>query len=198
MGINDLKAKAYELAGVSTTQQLKAKYATIGALNLRLKASWQQAVDFLHTNPVSDRPIDPVSDPRTPAKTIADLKAEVYALAHVSTPQQLKAKYDSLGALNFSFKISWEKALDLLATSQPDFQAWLANPPEEYKALFAEIEMVSENFSNKLETAKQLGQDAHEMAVSLEQLAQSAQTEAISLRQEAENADWVAQKAKLN
>jgi len=189
MGINDLKAKAYELAGVTTTQQLKAKYGAIASLNLRLKASWQEAIAFLETNPVGDR--------ATP-KTIAELKAKVYALAQVSTPQQLKAKYESLRALNFSFKASWEKAFNLLEANQKDFQSWLDNPPEEYKALFAEIETTSEEFSTKLKRAKQLGEEAQNMATSLEQLAQEAQNEAEQMRQEAEIAYRVAQQANLN
>lgn len=189
MGINDLKARAYELAGVTTTQQLKAKYKAIAPLNLRLKACWQEAIALLKTNPVGDR-VNP--------KTITELKAEVYALAQVSTPQQLKAKYELLRAINFSSKTSWEKALNLLAANQPDFQAWLANPPEEYKALFAEIETTSEEFSTKLERAKQLGEEAQNMASSLEQLAQEAQNEAEQMRQEAEIAYRVAQQAKLN
>ncbi|MBD2114362.1 hypothetical protein [Leptolyngbya subtilissima] len=189
MGINDLKARAYELAGVTTTRQLKAKYAAIAQLNLRLKASWQEASAVLQTNPVSDS---------TPAKTIAELRAEVYTLAQVSTTQQLKTKYEHLRALNFSFKTSWEKALTLLSANQQDFRAWLANPPEEYKALFAEIETVSDSFNSKLEKVKQLGQEARAMAISLEQLAEESQEEAEQLRQEAETAHQIAQQANLN
>ncbi|MEO1070022.1 MAG: hypothetical protein AAFW95_13030 [Cyanobacteria bacterium J06638_6] len=189
MGINDLKVKAYGLAGVTTTQQLKAKYTAIARHNLRLKASWQQAIAFLETNPVSDR---------SPVKTITELKAEVYTLAQVSTTQQLKAKSPALGALNFSFKASWEKALTLLAASSEDFQTWLTNPPEEYKALFAEIETVSEDFSTHLEKAKQLGQEALTMAIGLEQLAQDTQAEANELRTAAETAAQQAQQAQLN
>lgn len=189
MEINRLKARAYELAGVANTQQLKAKYKAIAALNLRLKASWQEAIAFLETKPVGDR---------ATSKTTTEIKAEVYALARVSTPQQLKAQYEPLRALNFSFKTSWEKALDLLAVNQQDFQAWLANPPEEYKALFAEIETTSEEFNTRLERANRLGKEAQNMATSLEQLAQEAQNEAEQMRQEAEIAYRVTQQAKLN
>ncbi|WP_017297785.1 hypothetical protein [Nodosilinea nodulosa] len=189
MGINDLKARAYELAGVTNTRRLKAKYAAIAQLNLRLKASWQEAIAVLETNLPSDN---------TPAKAIANLKAEVYTLAQVATTQQLKTKYEPLRALNFSFKTSWEKALTLLTTNQQDFQAWLVNPPEQYKALFAEIEAVSDSFNSKLERAKQLGQEARAMAISLEQLAEEAQEDTGQLRQEAEIAYQIAQQANLN
>lgn len=187
MGINDLKAKAYELAGVSNTQQLKAKYQPIKGLNLRLKASWQQAVALLEAD------IQPTLE-----KSITDLKTEVYSLAQVAKTIELKANYPTLSALNFSFKSSWETALTLLQTEQSDFQSWLENPPDEYKDLFKEIASASDEFSDKLEKAKHLGRDALAMAESLEQLAEEAQAEAEQLRQDAETADHVARWANLN
>lgn len=187
MGINDLKAKAYELAGVSNTQQLKAKYRPIGELNLRLKSSWQQVVALLEAGLQS-----------TPANSISHLKAEVYDLAQVAQTGELKAKYPSLSSLNFSFKSSWETALNLLQADRPDFQNWLKNPPEEYRDLFKDIESVSTEFGDKVKKAKHLGEDALEMAKSLEQLAEEAQAEAEHLRQEAETAARVAQRANLN
>ncbi len=187
MGINDLKAKAYELAGVSNTQQLKAKYQPIGDLNLRLKSSWQQVIALLEADL---RP--------TPTKSISDLKAEVHALAQVAKTRELKTKYPSLSSLNFSFKSSWETAFNLLQADRPDFQNWLKNPPEEYRDLFKDIESVSAEFGDKVKKAKHLGEDALAMAESLEQLAEEAQTEAEELRQEAETAARVARRANLN
>lgn len=43
--LNQLKVQAYELTGVATTKQLKAKIKLAQALDLRLKKSWQQIVD---------------------------------------------------------------------------------------------------------------------------------------------------------
>jgi hypothetical protein len=43
MKFQELKSKVYELAEVSTTQQLKAKYVEIKALDMRRKDSWEQA-----------------------------------------------------------------------------------------------------------------------------------------------------------
>ncbi len=189
MGINQLKAKAYALAGVTTTQQLKANYTAIAALNLRLKVSWQQVVAFLENNP----PVQPNLD-----KTMATLKAEVYTLAGVANTQQLKARYEDFRALNFSYKAAWQTALAQLQAEPSDFQTWLANPPEEYKALFADIESVSADFNAKLDKAKALGQDARTMAEGLEQLAEDAQAEANQLRQEADLAYEVAQRSRLN
>lgn len=189
MDIKELKAKAYELAGVSNTQQLKARYQTINKLNLRLKSSWQDVVDFLRTHPVANQ---------IPPQTIHELKVAVYTLAQVSTTQELKTRYKALRTLNFSFRSSWTTALEFLNANQQDFQTWLANPPEDYKALFAEIDSASNDFRVKLEQAKILGKDARKMAESLEQLAQEAQEDVENLRGEAEIAYQVAQQAELN
>jgi hypothetical protein len=48
MKFQELKAKVYELAEVNTTQQLKAKYAEIKALDMRRKASWEKALSVVH------------------------------------------------------------------------------------------------------------------------------------------------------
>jgi CRISPR/Cas system-associated endonuclease Cas3-HD len=44
MKLQELKAKVYQLAQVSTTQQLKAKYEAIQTLDMRRKASWERAL----------------------------------------------------------------------------------------------------------------------------------------------------------
>lgn len=44
MKLQELKAKVYELAGINTTKQLKAKYKEIQTLDMRLKTSWQKTL----------------------------------------------------------------------------------------------------------------------------------------------------------
>jgi chromosome segregation ATPase len=44
MKLSELKALIYELSGVVSTTQLKAKYAEIRSLDMRRKASWEQAL----------------------------------------------------------------------------------------------------------------------------------------------------------
>jgi len=44
MKLQELKAKVYELAGVNSTKQIKAKYKEIKTLDMRLKTSWQQTL----------------------------------------------------------------------------------------------------------------------------------------------------------
>jgi uncharacterized phage infection (PIP) family protein YhgE len=43
MKLQELKATIYGLAGVNTTQQIKAKYEEIKALDMRRKSSWEKA-----------------------------------------------------------------------------------------------------------------------------------------------------------
>jgi hypothetical protein len=44
MKLDEFRTKVYELAQVSTTQHLKAKYAEIKTLDMRRKTSWEQAL----------------------------------------------------------------------------------------------------------------------------------------------------------
>jgi hypothetical protein len=189
MKIQVLKAHAYELAGVTNTQELKANYDRIRRLNLRRKAAWQEAVEFLKTQPIPNH---------AGAKTIHELKAAVYKLAQVSGTKQLKANYASLGQLNFSFKSAWETALDLLQDNLSDFEAWRESPPEEYRELFADIESTSHALGESIGKAKALGKDAKEMAASLEKLGQEAKAEAEHLREDADTHLRVARQAEFN
>lgn len=47
MKFDELKAQVYELAEVSTTPQLKSKYEAVQSLDMRRKASWQQALTIV-------------------------------------------------------------------------------------------------------------------------------------------------------
>lgn len=47
MKFEQLKTKVYELATVSTTQQLKAKYGEINILDMRRKLSWEKALTII-------------------------------------------------------------------------------------------------------------------------------------------------------
>jgi hypothetical protein len=51
MKLQELKAKVYQLAGVSTTQQLKAQHSAIQSLDLRRKADWEKALIILQPQP---------------------------------------------------------------------------------------------------------------------------------------------------
>lgn len=47
MKFQELKSKVYELAKVTTTQQLKAKYEEIKTLDMRRKDSWEKALTVI-------------------------------------------------------------------------------------------------------------------------------------------------------
>ncbi|MBD2094259.1 hypothetical protein H6F90_03740 [Trichocoleus sp. FACHB-591] len=49
MKFQELKAKVYELAKVTTTQQLKVKYEEIKTLDMRRRASWEKALSVIQS-----------------------------------------------------------------------------------------------------------------------------------------------------
>ena len=49
MKLAELKAKVYELSGVTTTKQLKARYKDLKTLDLRCKDAWAKALAFLQS-----------------------------------------------------------------------------------------------------------------------------------------------------
>ena len=49
MKLQELRAQVYELAEVTTTQQLKAKYEEIRSLDMRRKISWEKALAIVQT-----------------------------------------------------------------------------------------------------------------------------------------------------
>jgi len=129
---------------------------------------------------------------------LVELKAKVYELARVSTTLQLKAKYEESKGLDMRRKLSWEKAFTIVQKHQDEFRKWLENPSHEYKELFAEIALVSEEYDKKLLKGKQLGQEVILMAESLEVLAEECQDEADNLKQEVKAARQIAKRAELN
>lgn len=55
MKLKELKARVYELSGVATTPQLKAKYPEIKLLDMRLTTSWEKALSIV-------QPLDKIKD----------------------------------------------------------------------------------------------------------------------------------------
>ncbi|MGG6266261.1 hypothetical protein ACQ4M3_05405 [Leptolyngbya sp. AN03gr2] len=126
------------------------------------------------------------------------LKAKVYELAEVNATQQLKAKYADIKTLDMRRKDSWEKALTVIQGQQPEFEAWLENPPEEYKDLFSEVAEVAQEYDLKSAKVKQLTQEVLSTAASLETLAEECQDEANQLKQDVKASRKNAKRAELN
>ncbi|MBW4419032.1 MAG: hypothetical protein KME13_07350 [Myxacorys californica WJT36-NPBG1] len=127
-----------------------------------------------------------------------ELKTQVFELAEVETTQQLKAKCAALRSLDMRYTASWEKALTVLKPSDSEFQAWLDNPPEEYREVFAEIDTTAKQFDQVLTQARQLGQDINAIAESLEESVADLEAEAEQLQQEIEVGRRVAKQAERN
>ncbi|MBW4541472.1 MAG: hypothetical protein KME43_20365 [Myxacorys chilensis ATA2-1-KO14] len=127
-----------------------------------------------------------------------ELKTQVLELAEVETTQQLKAKCAALRSLDMRHKASWEKALCVLKPSDSEFQAWLENPPEEYREVFAEIDSTAKQFDQVLTQARQLGQDINAIAENLEESVADLEAEAEQLQQEIQVGRRIAKQAERN
>lgn len=127
---------------------------------------------------------------------LSELKADVYRLAEVSTTKQLKAKYLEIKPLDLRYKAAWEKARSQLQQSAKvdskrpstqagnasiDFEAWLNNPPSEYKALFTEAGAALASFGQKLDQTKKLTETAKAMVASLDEFAEATVEDAQKL-----------------
>lgn len=125
------------------------------------------------------------------------LKTTVYKLAQVKTIRQLRTKYEALKSLDMRRRSSWEQALALVQQHQQEFTSWLENPPDEYKELFAEIDLISTEHNNHV-ALQQKHQAIISIAEDLEALADEMQDEGDRLKQEVELARRIAQQADLN
>ncbi len=133
---------------------------------------------------------------------LSELKDNVYKQADVSTTAQLKQKYESVRALDMRYKASWEQALVIVqsidAPDTNEFEAWLHNPPDEYKDLFAEIHQTEASYAEKLAQAKQLNANILSIADSLDNLAEESREQAKQLERELETAQQTKRQAELN
>ena len=129
---------------------------------------------------------------------IKELRSKVYELAKVDSTKQLKVKYANFKTLDMRFKVSWKTALQFLEEEGSDFDTWLANPPEEYKELFSEIQKVSDKYDQSSLKRKHLVQNLQSITDSLEATAAELQDEATQLDKQNNLAREVNEQAKLN
>ena len=137
------------------------------------------------------RPSSPLANETRPAAhtspagrqdpSLAELKREVLALAKVSTTKELKRAQGELRALDFRRKASWASALAVLreATESSD---WHANPPEEFWALFDEIDAASASYARSIDKGLRLGEELERAADDMDALAEELREEAGELR----------------
>lgn len=129
---------------------------------------------------------------------LKQLKTKVYGLSETTNTRQLKAKYEEIRALDLRRKASWEQAIAIIEKQQQDFQNWLANPPEEYQALFAEIDVTTQAYGETLAEVRDLGAQLLVMGEGLEAGAEECQQEANQLRQELETRQRITKQTELN
>ena len=119
----------------------------------------------------------------TPQLKLAELKKEVYRLAHVKTTKKLKALRSEFTSLDFRRKASWQKALTTLKGDE-SFEEWRSNPPDKYKEIFKEIDDASNEHETNLANAEKAFQNLEDSIEELEQLTKVAKEEAGGLTQE--------------
>lgn len=115
---------------------------------------------------------------------LAEIKAQVYCLASVSQTKCLKASYPELSGLDFRRTTSWQLALGLLqasASPSDEFKDWLANPPDEYRDLFAEINDATASYRHGVTEGRRVASELLQAAEGLEQGADQALQEAQEL-----------------
>lgn len=140
---------------------------------------------------------------------LSEIRTEVYRIAEVTTTKQLKAQYAEIKSLDMRYKASWQKALELLSQDESDseqsdseeksaFEAWLSNPPDEYKALFDKAESALSSIGGKLAKGQKITKTAKAMAEGLSDFADASLEEAQKLTKAARRSQKTAKQADLN
>uniref|UniRef100_B8HYY6 Uncharacterized protein n=1 Tax=Cyanothece sp. (strain PCC 7425 / ATCC 29141) TaxID=395961 RepID=B8HYY6_CYAP4 len=127
-----------------------------------------------------------------------ELKSKAYALSGTSNVRQLKDKYEDIRALDMRRKSSWEAAIVIIEKHQQEFQDWLANPPDEYKELFAEIDGVTKAYSEKVSEIEEISSELLAIGDELEAMAEDYEDQADQLIENLQLTRQVARQAELN
>jgi len=130
--------------------------------------------------------------------TLKNLKAEVYALANVATTQQLKALRAEWRSLDLRRKSNWQLIHAQLQQTSGDFEAWLANPPEEYRELFSQIADVTTAYGSSIAEGQRLSSELQLAAEELEKLSSYCRSEVETLKQQSQTARRQAKARRLN
>lgn len=99
--------------------------------------------------------------------TLRELKSRVYELAAVKSTQALKAVAEPLARLDFRRRSAWLQALSWLESGR-SFEQWLAQPPEEYRALFSEIDAAMADLRAGIDQGVRLSREFQDAADELE------------------------------
>ena len=100
---------------------------------------------------------------------LRELKSRVFRLAGVCSTRALKGLAPPFKKLDFRCKSAWLQAEAALKASNGGFEQWLAQPPEEYRELFAEINMAVADFRTGIDQGLKLSHELMTMAGKLEE-----------------------------
>ena len=129
--------------------------------------------------------------------SLAELKREVLSLAKVSTTNDLKRAHGELRSLDFRLKASWSSALAMLREAKAS-RDWHANPPEEYRQLFEEIDAASASYARSIDKGLRLSEALERAADDMDALADELREEAGELRNVQMAATGQARARRLN
>jgi len=114
--------------------------------------------------------------------SLNELKAEVFALAGVSTTTALKRGNVDLAHLDFRRKVCWQEAAEILRAGAKAIADARSNPPEDLRELFDAIDEASAAYGAAIEAGFELSRQVRRSADDLEALSAELLDDADELR----------------
>ncbi|NJK35704.1 MAG: hypothetical protein HC919_12560 [Oscillatoriales cyanobacterium SM2_2_1] len=115
---------------------------------------------------------------------LAQLKAQVYQRAQVTSTPALKRYHPQLKALDFRYRLAWEQSLVMLSDAPGELEHWRTHPPAEYRELFREVEVLSQRQHQLIAEAKQQVAEIRAIARQAEKCSQTLKDEATAQRRQ--------------
>ena len=135
---------------------------------------------------------------KTAGLSLQELKAEVFALAGVSTTTALKKQNVDLAHLDFRRKSSWQAAADALRTTAQAIAEGKSQPPDDLRELFAEIDQASAAYGAAIDAGLELSRQVRQSADDLEALSAELLEDAAELRSQHQASRKQARQRQLN
>ena len=145
------------------------------------------------------KPIKPAQQQRVrTGPSLQELKAEVFALAGVSTTTALKKANVDLAHLDFRRKVSWQEAAEILRGGAQAIAEARSNPPEDLRELFDAIDQASAAYGAAIEAGFELSRQVRRSADDLEALSAELLDDAAELRSQQQASRTQARERQLN
>jgi hypothetical protein len=130
--------------------------------------------------------------------SLQELKAEVFALAGVSSTPALKRGNVDLAHLDFRRKVCWQKAVEILRAGAKAITDARINPPEDLRELFHAIDEASTAYGAAIEAGFELSRQVRRSADDLEALSAELLDDADELRGQQQASRKQARQRQLN